>query len=272
MNPYETKQAARRERLEAAAARLEARSQAATARSRAILAPIPLGQPILVGHHSEGPHRRALARADAAMRRAGQASALAARLHAQAAGVGAAGISSDDPEAADKLRARVAALERKQAGFKAVNAAIRQGGTADEQVARLVALGLTDATARKVLVPDFAGRVGIAGYALTNNAANIRRLTARLADLDRHADDQTTEETIGGVRILDSVEANRVQVRFPGKPAADVRAFLKARGFRWAPSEDAWQRQRSTAARYHATQAAELAGRVGRATAGGGDA
>jgi hypothetical protein len=43
-----------------------ARSNAAHERARATLAPIPLGQPILVGHHSEGRHRGALRRADRA--------------------------------------------------------------------------------------------------------------------------------------------------------------------------------------------------------------
>lgn len=262
MTPYEAKQQARRERLEAAAARAERISQTAHTRARELLAPIPLGQPILTGHHSERGHRRTLARADAATRRGVQAAALAARLRDRAAAVGTAGVSSDDPEAPDKLRERIAALERRQAGMKAVNAAIRQGGTADEQVARLVALGLSDATARKALQPDYAGRIGVAAYALSNNAANIRRLKARLAELERTAGDTTTEEVVGAVRIVDHVEANRVQVIFPGKPAAEVRAALKGAGFRWTPSEHAWQRQRSNAARYHAKQVAELAGRL----------
>ena len=37
-------------------------------------------------------------------------------------------------------------------------------------------------------------------------------------------------------------EENRVQIIFDGKPDADVRAALKQNGFRWAPSQGAWQR------------------------------
>ncbi len=53
-----------------------------------------------------------------------------------------------------------------------------------------------------------------------------------------------------GVNLVQNVEANRVQLIFPGKPSADVRAELKARGFRWSPSEGAWQRHLNNAGIY----------------------
>lgn len=46
-----------------------ARREAAAAAQAAILDRIPMGQPVQVGHHSEGRHRRDLARADGHMRR-----------------------------------------------------------------------------------------------------------------------------------------------------------------------------------------------------------
>ena len=52
------------------AGRAAAASNAAAAAAHGILDVIPMGQPILVGHHSEARHRRDLARADAAMHRA----------------------------------------------------------------------------------------------------------------------------------------------------------------------------------------------------------
>lgn len=67
--------AAKQERAELRAERMEDRAEAAqdeaTSRfgaSRAILDVIPMGQPILVGHHSEKRHRRDLERADNHMR------------------------------------------------------------------------------------------------------------------------------------------------------------------------------------------------------------
>src|SRR5579872_727674 len=64
--------AERAERYRGYAANAEAKSEAAHEKFRAILDPIPLGQPILVGHYSEARHRKALSRADAALGKAVQ--------------------------------------------------------------------------------------------------------------------------------------------------------------------------------------------------------
>jgi hypothetical protein len=74
--PFAEVEADRYARADSRAEYHEERAQAADARAdghwkaeRAILDFIPPGQPILVGHHSEGRHRRDLARADNHMRR-----------------------------------------------------------------------------------------------------------------------------------------------------------------------------------------------------------
>ena len=46
------------------------------------------------------------------------------------------------------------------------------------------------------------------------------------------------------------VEAMRLQIIFDGKPEADVRAVLKKHGFKWAPSQGAWQRMLNPAGKY----------------------
>lgn len=58
------------ERFEGYSGNAEKRSDAAFNASRNATAGIEFGQPILVGHHSEGAHRRAIARSDNAMRKA----------------------------------------------------------------------------------------------------------------------------------------------------------------------------------------------------------
>jgi len=86
MNHYERKQEAKRERLLAAAERAEAQSEAAYKRAdmREEVSGIPFGQPILVGHHSEGRHRAAIRRADNAMRASIEADKRAKELRGQA--------------------------------------------------------------------------------------------------------------------------------------------------------------------------------------------
>jgi len=51
-------------------------------------------------------------------------------------------------------------------------------------------------------------------------------------------------------KIVENTEAMRLQLFFDGKPEPEVREVLKSNGFRWAPSQSAWQRQLTDNARY----------------------
>ena len=53
-------------------------------------------------------------------------------------------------------------------------------------------------------------------------------------------------------------EIMRVQFIFPGKPDDETRAMLKENGFRWAPSQGAWQRQLNDAGKYAAHRVMEV--------------
>ena len=80
----------------------------------------------------------------------------------------------------------------------------------------LADLGFCDETIANLFKTDFAGRVGFPNYVLTNNSANIRRLEKRLAILQKAQSDETTEEKFpGGIRLVDNVEDNRLQIFFP---------------------------------------------------------
>lgn len=45
-------------------------------------------------------------------------------------------------------------------------------------------------------------------------------------------------------RIVENSGEMRLQVFFEGKPEQATREMLKANGFKWAPSQKAWQRMR----------------------------
>jgi hypothetical protein len=67
MENQKARAAERAERFQDRAEAAVERSDAAHEKFRALLSPIPMGQPILVGHHSEQRHRKALERADNAL-------------------------------------------------------------------------------------------------------------------------------------------------------------------------------------------------------------
>lgn len=249
MNPYEQKQEERRERLLASADKAEREAANRFKSADNVLSGIPLGQPILIGHHSERRHRAALERADNNMRKGVEAHKKAEHMRGRADGVGRAGVSSDDPDAIEKLREKLAELEKTLEQMKATNKALKKAfKTGDDQPLR--DLGLSPAGIAALKVPDVCGGIGFQPYEMSNRSANIRRIKKRIANLEATADDTTTEKTFGAVRVVDSVEENRLQIFFPGKPDENTRCCLRGWGFRWSPTAGAWQRHRSSAATY----------------------
>ena len=156
--------------------------------------------------------------------------------------VGTGGISSDDPQAVEKLEAKLATLEKHQEMMKAANAAIRMKDPAKGD-AKLAELGYTPEDIAKLRAPDFCGRIGYPAYALQNNNANIRRIRGRIAELKKRTESTPEGWEFDGGRVVVNTAENRLQIIFDGKPNADVRTELKGEGFRWAPSQGAWQRQ-----------------------------
>lgn len=242
MRPYAERKAARIDRLRASAAKLTAEGEARIARARQMADVIPLGQPTMFpAHHSHGRDMAFRARIRAGFDRGFEAldAAKDAAARADAAEQNRA-VSSDDPEAVAALRTKRDKLTAERDLAKRINAAVRKPEPRDA----LAALGLSQATIDAALKPDFAGRVGVPDYRLRNLGSEIRRIDQRIAELEARAAAPTPEpETIAGVKLEEA--DNRVRLRFPGKPSAEVRAALKAAGFRWAPSEGAWQRMAS---------------------------
>jgi hypothetical protein len=188
--------------------------------------------------------------------------ARAERLNARAATVGAGhAISSDDPLAVEKLEARIAELETWHEKGKQVNSIIRKKtATEAAKIAAIQSLGFSEARAREFFVPDCFGNLGVASFTLTNNNANIRRLRDRLTALKKQREKALTAPTpvketrSGGVVVERDAIENRIRLKFPGKPNETVRSFLKSHGFRWAPSEGAWQRHLNGAGEFAVNQ------------------
>jgi hypothetical protein len=207
---------------------------------------IPFGQPILVGHHSEGRHRRDLNRIDTNMRKSIEADEKAKYYTKKAARLeNNSVINSDDPEALTKLTDKLRGLERNQELMKECNKIIKSKKLSDiEKVEQMQEKGLTEQQSIKMLEPDFCGRIGFASYALQNNNANISTVKNRIQQISNRNQLQTKETEINGVKIVDNIEENRIQAFFNGKPSEEVRSTLKHSGFRWSPSSGCWQSYR----------------------------
>jgi hypothetical protein len=242
-NSYELKLEARRERYEDRAAGLYAESATARERARAMGSVIPFGQPILVGHHSE---RRDRNYRDKIHNTYGKSFALmdkADHYVKKAASVGTGGVSSDDPDAISKLKAQLAGAVSSQASMKAANKVVRSKKTDEQKIADLVELGFSEASAAQVLKPDFMGRVGFPGYALSNNNSNIKRIEGRINELEKSKQRTDVERAGNGFVYREDTSENRVMFIFPGKPDENIRKVLSGNAFNWSPSRNAWIRK-----------------------------
>jgi len=176
---------------------------------------IPFGQPILVGHHSERAHRRAIAKMDSQLRKGFEASGKADYYKEKANIVANSTIiSSDDPEAITKLRDKLDKLEDRRTKIKAFNIKARKEGT--EQAP---------------------------SYMLQNLSGNIRTVKLRIQQQIKKSQSIDKEYFINDVRVEENVNDNRIRIHFDGKPSQEMINKLKNNGFRWSPFNTAWQRQ-----------------------------
>ena len=187
---YRERREARAERLRAWAEKRDAKAATTFGTVADLADRIPLGQPILVGHHSEGRARRDAERITAGMRTAIDHQRTAERMRSRADNIEqAAGraIYTDDPDAPEALRARIADLEAERSRITAYNADCRRavkagtvGNTAlldERQRANLLAVARYSAYQ---LRPGGA----MPPYATSNLSGRITAARDRLARLE----------------------------------------------------------------------------------------
>lgn len=159
------KQAARAERYREYAENADKRATAAFNASNEAVANIPPGQPILVGHHSEKAHRRALERSNGAMTRCVHETEKAAYYRQKAkAAENNDNIYLSDDDAIERLTAKIAELTALQEQMKGANKIVRAKNLSDiEKIEALVHLGISTHQANKMVGTQFM----FPGYMLT---------------------------------------------------------------------------------------------------------
>ena len=190
-NPYEERQEARRERYEELSEKAGKESEAVYKQSHDMISAIPMGQPILIGHHSEKRDRAYRQKAWDKLEMSFELSKKSDYYAGKAASVGTAGISADDANAIAKLAQK----------YKS---------------------GVTSAEKRRII----------------DRVIDIHQNAKRAADTTAQTDYSDL-----GFQVERNAEMNRLQLKFNGKPDEKTRSILKSNGFRWSPTQGAWQRQ-----------------------------
>lgn len=151
-------------------------------------------------------------------------------------------IKSDDERAIEKLEEKLEDMKKLQEDMKAANKALR---LKDKEAGndQLREMGYSEESIEELRKPDYLGRVGYPNFQLSNNNANIHRVEERLKRLKAVKERGGSEQEYKTFKVVENTEAMRYQIIFDGKPDAEIRTLLKSNGFKWAPSQGAWQRQ-----------------------------
>lgn len=218
---YEERRQARIDRLTTAAGKATEEANQQYQRSHDLVKDIPFGQPNIEGRTAL-PNLRSKS-----WNALGKAVELNEKSDHYAERAAAAekntSISSDDPEAIEKLKSKLAKLEEERERVKASNKEAKKNGTE--------------------LAP---------WYTLPYIGKDIKRIKDRIAQLEQV--DRMPNETIefDGGKIISDASTNRVMVIHDEKPDSATIQALKCNGFHWAPSESAWVRLRNRNALYAA--------------------
>lgn len=186
---YRERREARAERLRQWAEKRDARSAAAFQTARTIADGIPLGQPVLVGHHSEKRHRRDLDRIDNGMRKGIEHGRKAESMRSRADNIEHAAeraIYSDDPDAIERLRERIADLEAARDRITAYNKACRKAGRVTPEAVALLDDAQRSSLESITKYAAFQLRAGGAfpPYMTSNLSGQISKARERLARME----------------------------------------------------------------------------------------
>lgn len=232
------RQEARAERYRQYADNADKRATAAFNASNEAVSGIVPGQPILVGHHSEKAHRRAIEKSNDAMCRSVRESEKAAYYRQKAEAVeNNDKIYIGDDDAIERLEEKIADLTKKQEAMKAANKILRSKKSREDKIAALVTLGFSEQKSEWAVDNGFQ----FPGYQLTNNNAKINAAKKQLERAKKMSEKEDCEYQAGDLTIEECYSENRLRIFFPGKPDDDTRAKLKSNGFRWSPSNGCWQ-------------------------------
>lgn len=249
MSTYRERRLDRADRLRDWAAKRAARSDQQFTRAHDLVKDIPLGQPILVGHHSEKRHRAAIDRMGSNMDRGLERAKMAETHTSKAGGIEAqldSSIYSDDPDALEALEARIVSLEAQREEKRKLGAAWRKAKKPKstdldgwKRVCEILGwawghVSIIRAMRDCASEEGFCNRGPVPSYVLSNLGGNISRLRKRVEEVKRLQARAEETEAAGGFRIARSTQGDYCNVQFSEKPERAIIDALKAAKFHWS--------------------------------------
>ena len=194
---------------------------------------LPPGQPILVGHHSEKAHRRLLERSGSHMDKGCEQYKLAQYHEDKAQGLARqleTTIFSDDPDAVERLQAKLDERVKLQDGYKKINKLLRTKGlTPAEKLKEILCVGVIgEQTAWELVEKGYS----LPAYMLTNNNSEIRRIHKRIEEITRRRAEHEEADQAGGI-VAHYFAYGMMTVTFAEKPDYEIIRALKDAGFYW---------------------------------------
>lgn len=241
---YFKRKEARIERLREKSEKMKAESVEAFSNARKIQDSIPMGQPILIGHHSEKRARRDRDKIDANIKKSVEKQELAEYYDEKIKATEKnTKISSDNPQAIELLEDKISKLKARQQRYKDMNKYYRKHKTmlgfedlSDEKAAEINKRIDEDYSFNKKPAPS---------YILSNLNSMIKSTEKRLEQLKELDEMEYEEIEFDNCTVISNDETNRVEMHFGYKPDEDVRSLLKRKGFKWSRINSCWQRLRN---------------------------
>jgi hypothetical protein len=159
-------------------------------------------------------------------------------------------ISASDPQAVEKLTAKLEACRKQQEYMKSINAYFRKNGTCQ---------GYPNMSESKTAELDIRVQNAYSwekqpypSYALSNNNAEIKRLEKRIAEVTRNQEVGFSGWEFAGGHAEANTGIDRLQLFFGERTSKETHSALRHAGFVFSHTNGAYQRQLNSNAIYAA--------------------
>lgn len=253
MNTFKERREQKIERFKELAVKNKERAESRYSAFKSIQGRIPLGQPIMVGHHSERGHRADIKRMDSHLGKMSEHFDKAEYYERKAEKMeNNKSIFIEDPEALEKLSDRLTALKNLRDAYKTFNKTWRKEG-----LEKAIEQWPGDKDSIRQLVNIYCKRFNhetqqnefydikcLPSYLLVNLGAKIKRYESKVETVQEvQAMSDTEFFNENGIKAC--IEEMRVNVYFETIPNEELRSKLKRSplAMKWSPLGKCWTRK-----------------------------